>query len=103
MELPRFRRSDMWMPMEHFKKGIFIAVLAVFVVSMLYACNRAKDASVDATEIKNIVSTKYGKFVGKKQDGIIAFKGIPYAKPPVGRLRWKEPLIFPRGKPIKTL
>ena len=32
-----------------------------------------------------------GTFVGKESDGIIAFKGIPYAKQPLGELRWKRP------------
>lgn len=32
-----------------------------------------------------------GVFVGKEQDGVLIFKGIPFAKPPVGRLRWKAP------------
>ena len=32
-----------------------------------------------------------GQFVGKRQDGVCIFKGIPYAQPPVGKNRWKEP------------
>lgn len=32
-----------------------------------------------------------GTFVGKVEDDVIAFKGIPFAKPPVGELRWKRP------------
>lgn len=32
-----------------------------------------------------------GQFVGIESDGITAFKGIPYAKAPVGDLRWKAP------------
>lgn len=30
-----------------------------------------------------------GVFVGKNDDGVVAFKGIPFAEPPVGELRWK--------------
>ena len=34
-----------------------------------------------------------GTFVGKKTDNIVAFRGIPYVgQPPVGNLRWKDPV-----------
>ena len=39
-----------------------------------------------------IVETKNGKLRGSEENGIAVFKGIPYAKPPVGDLRWKAPL-----------
>ncbi len=32
-----------------------------------------------------------GCFVGKEDDGVIGFKGVPFAQPPVGALRWKAP------------
>lgn len=39
----------------------------------------------------SIVDTQYGKLEGEKEDGYTIFKGIPYAKPPVGDLRWRAP------------
>lgn len=38
-----------------------------------------------------VVKTKFGKVSGETQRGITLFRGIPYAKPPVGELRWKAP------------
>ena len=31
-----------------------------------------------------------GTFVGQKDGKVIAFKGVPFAEPPVGALRWNE-------------
>lgn len=40
----------------------------------------------------SIASTQYGRVKGTISDqGIHIFKGIPFAKPPVGDLRWKSP------------
>ena len=37
------------------------------------------------------VSTKTGTYVGVKDGKVFYYLGIPYAKPPVGELRWKAP------------
>lgn len=41
--------------------------------------------------MNTFVHTKYGMLEGIKEEGCNAFLGIPYAKPPVGELRWREP------------
>lgn len=37
------------------------------------------------------VKTCFGKLKGRVEDGVRIFKGVPFAKPPVGELRFREP------------
>ena len=41
--------------------------------------------------IRNQVQTKYGILQGFPDGNMLVFKGVPYAKPPVGELRWRAP------------
>ena len=38
-----------------------------------------------------VLDTPSGRLVGLHQRGVLAFRGIPYARPPVGPLRWRLP------------
>ena len=38
---------------------------------------------------KSLVTIESGKIQGTFEDGVHIFKGIPYAQPPVGNLRWQ--------------
>jgi para-nitrobenzyl esterase len=40
-----------------------------------------------------IIETKTGKVKGYEREGIQKFKGIPYAEPPVGNLRFSSPIL----------
>lgn len=38
-----------------------------------------------------LVETRHGKIVGVVQEEIHIWRGIPYAAPPIGELRWRAP------------
>jgi para-nitrobenzyl esterase len=60
-----------------------VAVVAVLVPS---ACAHSLQSQL------TIVSTRYGPVRGSTDNrDIVAFKGIPYAAPPTGELRWRPP------------
>ncbi|XP_062600545.1 cAMP-regulated D2 protein-like [Saccostrea cucullata] len=46
-----------------------------------------------------VVTTKYGKIRGVASNKIKAFLGVPYAAPPVGKLRWKNPVSVSKWSP----
>lgn len=41
------------------------------------------------------VKCSKGTYVGSLDEGVLSFKGIRYAEPPVGKLRWHEPIEVP--------
>ena len=43
------------------------------------------------TETQTVVETTNGKLAGSEEEGIAVFRGVPYAAPPVGDLRWRPP------------
>lgn len=50
---------------------------------------------------KEIITTSSGTITGFKMDKVMNWHDIPYAKPPIGDLRWKAPqLIFKSNKKI---
>jgi len=38
-----------------------------------------------------VAKTGYGKLRGSETEGVLVFRGIPFAQPPVGELRWRGP------------
>ena len=48
------------------------------------------DSATDKTELVTI-ETPLGRLAGQHKHGVFQFKGIPFAKPPIGPLRWRMP------------
>ena len=59
--------------------------------------NRAVHGGYDA---ECAVKTRTGTYVGEKYKKTQIFMGIPYAKPPLGELRWKAPEPLPASEEV---
>jgi para-nitrobenzyl esterase len=64
-----------------------IAVQALFISSLM--------------EAQETVTIENGKVRGTVADGVVSFKGIPYAAPPIGNLRWRAPQPAPRWSGVR--
>jgi len=67
---------------------VFIAIGAAVLFSVTTAAQRLTCAS-DGPEV---ACTEQGSVRGVAEGQTLAFKGIPYARPPIGELRWKPPV-----------
>lgn len=66
---------------------IMAAVMAVGMTAVMSGCGESESTHEDAVK----VTCENGIMLGQTEDGVTSFKGVPYAKPPVGDLRWKAP------------
>jgi para-nitrobenzyl esterase len=60
-------------------------------VSTAFALVFVVTASMPALAAKDRVTIDTGDLQGVIADGVVSFKGIPYAQPPVGNNRWRAP------------
>jgi len=78
--------------------AVLVLVLALLCAGLPVQPALAQTAGSQTTDEDQptsigVVQTEYGKMVGVRGDteGVTLFKGIPYAAPPVGDLRWAPP------------
>jgi para-nitrobenzyl esterase len=64
--------------------------LAVAIMTSISGVAAAQPARCTVSEA-DAVCTEQGAVRGSPEGETLAFKGIPYAKPPIGPLRWKPP------------
>jgi para-nitrobenzyl esterase len=78
------------------RNRVSIVLLPLLLIALLLStvggCQRSTEPGLSAWTGDVKVGTLYGKVEGKVEgEDTLAWRGIPYAKPPVGDLRWKAP------------
>lgn len=68
----------------------FVAGLSGLTV---YGAPLSSEGTGGRTQAKDPVKVvcENGIMLGQSEEGVISFKGVPFAKPPTGKLRWKAP------------
>lgn len=72
--------------------------LYMAVASLIFA---AMAPQAEARSAPVIVKIETGRVEGEAANGVLSFKGIPFAAPPVGELRWRAPQPPKKWKDVR--
>ena len=76
-------------------RWLIVSVVLVVGLSGLtaYSAPLSSEGTGERTQVKDPVKVvcENGIMLGQSEEGVISFKGVPFAKPPAGKLRWKAP------------
>lgn len=75
-------------------KKIMLLIIVCLVLAVGAGCSD-KESGTAETQNAPVVSTSSGTIKGTSVDGVVTFKGVPFAQPPVKDLRYTPP------KPVK--
>ncbi|MDT7618033.1 MAG: para-nitrobenzyl esterase [Pseudonocardiales bacterium] len=73
-----------------------VLVAAVLVAGVVVATRAAAAAPEPGTAIGAVVTVEQGEVRGAVDGDVLRYRGLPYAAPPVGNLRWAPPQPAPR-------
>lgn len=87
------------MPLRTGALGVLIVCIATLAPS--YSHEGPAMSSASKASFAPVVSTSTGRLEGLTEGLLHVFKGIPYAAPPVGTLRWKPPVAMPAWSGVR--
>src|SRR6516162_7553730 len=79
--------------------------MRLVVLGIALAWLSAAFSAANAAEPKPapvMLTVPQGALAGTTEDGIATFKGIPFAAPPVGPLRWRAPQAAPGWQGVRA-
>src|SRR5579871_2945610 len=89
----RIRRRR-WLQKGWIMQGKSLAVSAMMLAALGggIALKQTASAVPPAAGAATLITTADGIVRGQVAGDVVAFKGVPFAAPPVGALRWREPM-----------
>ncbi|MET0716902.1 MAG: carboxylesterase family protein [Pseudoxanthomonas sp.] len=83
--------------------GYRMCTVGLTAVALLTVSCSSLDPSMSAPKAESapIVTVETGRLQGSVEGPIQVFRGVPYAAPPVGKLRWRPPIPAPAWPGVK--
>lgn len=77
--------------------ALWLIAASIFISASAQETNKSKQK-----QASTVVKVDGGQLLGVESDGVISFKGIPFAAPPIGELRWRPPQPAPKWTGVRT-
>ena len=75
--------------------------LWLIAATLISSANAQEASKTKPDQSSAVVKVDSGQLQGVEADGVISFKGIPFAAPPVGELRWRPPQPKPKWTGVR--